>query len=94
MVTHLDVLASEVQYTFFPISFEATRWALLVLGSIQPASVKSIPVPQGAPSEAYTQLRASLDVAKTKGQPPVVAGTSAFARLVATIGRGNLTVVK
>jgi len=77
-----------------PIDAETTRWARLVLAAIQPALVASMPVPAGEPTAHYTQLRASLAAARSGGKPPKVTGHTSFDRLVRTVGRGNLKVVK
>jgi Ca-activated chloride channel family protein len=76
------------------VDFETTRWARLVLASIRPASVASIPVPAGPPAAEYAQLRTALAAARSGGKPPKVSGQSPFDRLVRVIGRGHLRVVK
>jgi Ca-activated chloride channel family protein len=96
----LDYLAGLAQPGGWParpgeaLDAEATRWARLVVGSIRNASVASIPTPKGEPSKRYVQLRASLAAAKSGGAPPVVAGRQPFERLVRSIGRGHLKVVR
>jgi Ca-activated chloride channel family protein len=77
-----------------PIDAETTRWARLVLAAIRPALVESMPVPAGEPTVHYTELRASLAAARSGGKPPKVTGHSSFDRLVRTVGRGHLKVVK
>jgi len=73
---------------------EATRWTRLVLGWIAPASVHSVPMPGGEPSRRYVQLRAAIAAGKSGGKLPPASSSSAFDRLVRTISRGNLKVVK
>jgi hypothetical protein len=76
------------------VDAETTRWARFVLGSIQPMSVSSIPVPAGQPAGPYAQLRTALAAARSGGKAPKIAGQSSFERLLRTIGRGNLKVVR
>jgi Ca-activated chloride channel family protein len=76
------------------VDVETTRWARFVLGSIQPMSVSSIAVPTGQPALPYAQMRAALAAARSGGKPPKTAGQSSFDRLLRTIGRGNLRVVR
>ena len=73
---------------------ETTRWVRFVLAAIQPKSVASIPAPGGEPSVGYKQLAEGLATVRLGGKPPKVTGHSAFDRLVLTIGRGHLKVVK
>jgi Ca-activated chloride channel family protein len=73
---------------------DATRWARLVVGSIRPLAVESIPVPTGEATLHYAQLRAALAAARSGAKPPKVAGQSSFERLVRAIGRGKLKVLK
>jgi Ca-activated chloride channel family protein len=73
---------------------ETTRWARLVMGSIRPASVRSMPMPKGEPTAQYAQLRSALAATRSGAQPPNVAGQAPFERLVRTIGRNNLRVLK
>ncbi len=95
----VDYLVGLAQPNGFPahpggaVDAEATRWARLILGAIQPASVAAIPVPKGEPTKPYAQLRASLAAAKSGGIPPTATGRLPFARLVRAIGRGHLKVV-
>jgi hypothetical protein len=96
----IDYLASLAQPGGWParpgeaVDAETTRWARLVLGSIRTASVASIPAPKGEPSKRYVQLRSSLAAAKSGAAPPVVTGRLPFERLVRSIGRGHLRVVR
>jgi hypothetical protein len=76
------------------VDAEATRWARLVLGTLAPSAVKSVPAPGGAPSQRFTQLNAAIAAAKGGGTSAAIVGNSAFARLVNAIGRGHLTVVR
>jgi Ca-activated chloride channel family protein len=77
-----------------PVDAEATRWARLILRSIRSASVGSIPMPQGEPTVHYAQLRAGLAAARSGGKPLKIAGRSPFERLVRSIGRGHLKVLR
>jgi len=75
------------------VDAEATRWARLVLGWVAPTSVPAVPMPAGEPSRRYTQLRAAIAAAASGAAPPASTGSSAFERLVRSIGRGNLKLV-
>ena len=70
---------------------ESARWVRLVLGALDPAAAASIPAPGGKASAAYERLRSALAGARAAKLP---SGRSAFDRLVSSIGRKNLRVVK
>ena len=77
-----------------PLDTESARWARLVLGALDPASAASIPAPVGPASAPYERLRIAIAGSRSgavvKGEP----GHSAFDRLVSTIRRKNLKVVR
>ena len=73
---------------------ESALWARLVLRGLDPAAASSIVPPGGTASEAYESLRSALADsrmgAKKKPQP----ARTPFDRLLVTIGRRNLKVVR
>jgi Ca-activated chloride channel family protein len=71
---------------------EATRWARLVLSRLKPAALAGVPVPQGEGSKDYVRLRDAIAASKSGTKAPRAAGHGPFDRLVATIGRGKLTI--
>ena len=73
---------------------EAARWSRLVLGALDPAAASAIPAPVEPPSAAYERLRNALAGSRSGAQVKPQPGYGAFDRLVSTIRRKNLRVVR
>jgi Ca-activated chloride channel family protein len=74
------------------IDAEATRWVRLVLGALRPSAIAAVPVPSGQASEEYVRLRDAIAAGRSGAVAAQVKGRAAFDRLVATVGRGHLTI--
>jgi len=75
------------------VGAEATRWARLVMGAIRPSSIASIPKPKDDPSGNFAKLTRSLTAGRGSATA-LASGRAPFDRLVATVGRGHLKVVR
>jgi Ca-activated chloride channel family protein len=73
---------------------ESARWVRLVLGAMDPAAAASIAAPVGNASVTYERLRSALAGSRSGSAAKREPGRAAFDRLVATIGRKNLKVVR
>jgi hypothetical protein len=73
---------------------ESARWARLVLGALDPAAASSIPAPVGPASPVYERLRSALAGSRSGVAVTKQTGHGAFDRLVSTIRRKNLRVVR
>ena len=73
---------------------ESARWARLVLGALDPAAASSIPAPVAPASATYERLRSALAGSRSGAAAKSQPGHGAFDRLVSTIRRKNLKVVR
>jgi hypothetical protein len=73
---------------------ESARWVRLVLGALDPAVASSVPAPAGQPSPLYERLRSALAGSRSGAAVTKPTGHGAFDRLVSTIRRKNLKVVR
>ena len=73
---------------------ESARWARLVLRSLDPVAASSIPAPAGTASATNERLRSALAGSRSGVAVTKPTGHGAFDRLVSTIRRKNLKVVR
>ena len=73
---------------------ESARWARLVLGALDPAAASSIPAPAVPASATYERLRSALAGSRSGAVAKAQPGHGAFDRLLSTIRRKNLKVVR
>jgi Ca-activated chloride channel homolog len=73
---------------------ESALWARLVLRGLDPAAASSIVPPGGVASEAYESLRNALVASRTGSAEKPRPARTPFDRLLVTIGRRNLKVVR
>jgi len=65
-----------------------------VLGALDPAAASSIPAPVAPASATYERLRSALAGSRSGAAAKSQPGHGAFDRLVSTIRRKNLKVVR
>jgi Ca-activated chloride channel family protein len=73
---------------------ESTRWARLVLSRLSAAAVAGTFVPGGDASPSYARLRKAIAAGRSATPTAAGSGRSPFDRLIASIGRGHLKIVK
>jgi len=70
------------------------QWVCFVLSRLSPKNVLTLHPPSGPPTSQVERLENSIFAARNGARVPAIAGRTPFDRLVSTVGRGKLKVVK